>query len=929
MGSIQFNHIARHAAQFVPRLIVCIAVLLFVSLQVRAQSKFTGPSNTEEQKTFEALLQITKTSQAGQNAKAFALAEKTCSRAQRSLGIGHPGTLTCQTTLGNILLLQGRISEAEKVLTNTYELSRRVPSDNDDVKLIAINNLVGLYMETGRLSEAEHLQRQALTITNVLLSPNHVYTLNIRHNLAGTLLDQRKFSEAKEIIEDVIGGRTKVMAPDHFETLTSMLMLAVIHHQLGQYPTATEILLSILDRAGPEPIYDTVKAAALGNLGETYRVTGRFQEAAALLEQQVFERVGRLGDDRHPDVVLAQNNLALVYVAMGRLREARDLLRHVFSVREEKLSTAHPLSLTTLNNLAAVEIRLGEITQAVKTLSQSVTVSRLWSGVEADAATGARGRKTAIELGDDAGRLAFDLAARSPSPQTAALAARVALNRKGLLGEREAALLRLARSSDDPDVSGIAAAYFEARKYLAIAYRRLLVPGSASNQAAIRQRFAVALKRVNEIERRLAQASDAYRTMREREVIGPKAIAAALDDTEALIEFVAYLPTPESKYDESGSRYGALVFRRGVSPRFTDLGPALPIATAVETLRSRLGTDSPGADAARDLFNALILPVEQQINGAKTLYIAPAGRLGFLPFELLVRPRGRRLANERLTVRYVSSGRAVVQLSAVKPSGGLVALGGIDYQKMADPPTAVRSATQPAPQQRVARLDVSERTVRSATALLPFAPLVHTEPEVSEVADIWHKARRGRINIRVGPSAHEAYVAEQKSPQVLHLATHGFVVDTQVADTGGRPALLSGIALAGANLALQSGDAQDGILFGYEIEQVDLSGTELVVVSACETALGKSDASEGVYSLARAFGIAGAGAVLVTLKPVADNIAKEFVTEFYRIWLATPGLAPAEALADVKRQWASGPMGRKRSAESWAPFIIIEHQRQH
>ena len=135
-------------------------------------------------------------------------------------------------------------------------------------------------------------------------------------------------------------------------------------------------------------------------------------------------------------------------------------------------------------------------------------------------------------------------------------------------------------------------------------------------------------------------------------------------------------------------------------------------------------------------------------------------------------------------------------------------------------------------------------------------------------------------------------------PRVLHLATHGFYL----AGESREPMLLSGIALAGANRELD-GDSAEGILFALEAQGLNLEGTELVVLSACDTAQGSLDYSEGVFGLARALRTAGARNVLVTLWKLNDGEARDFMVAFYKTWLGQVRSDPAKALRDTQLSW--------------------------
>ena len=154
---------------------------------------------------------------------------------------------------------------------------------------------------------------------------------------------------------------------------------------------------------------------------------------------------------------------------------------------------------------------------------------------------------------------------------------------------------------------------------------------------------------------------------------------------------------------------------------------------------------------------------------------------------------------------------------------------------------------------------------------------------------------------------------------MLHLATHGFYLPGDAPE----PMLLSGIALAGANRALADKD-DDGILFALEAQGLNLDGSELVVLSACDTAQGSLDYSEGVYGLVRALRTAGARNVLVTLWPLNDGEARDFMVAFYRTWLSQPHSDPAKALRETRLAYITHTNPALREPRVWAPYVLVE-----
>jgi CHAT domain-containing protein len=161
-------------------------------------------------------------------------------------------------------------------------------------------------------------------------------------------------------------------------------------------------------------------------------------------------------------------------------------------------------------------------------------------------------------------------------------------------------------------------------------------------------------------------------------------------------------------------------------------------------------------------------------------------------------------------------------------------------------------------------------------------------------------------------AAVESAIKHVRSPLVLHIATHGFFlpdrpVERAAAEPEGRlggaienPMLRSGLALAGANTWLDGGllpsAAEDALLNGEDVSALDLTSTELVVLSACDTGLGDVTAGEGVFGLRRAFVLAGARTLIMSLWKVPDQQTQELMTEFYdRILAGAPRAAALRA----------------------------------
>ena len=201
------------------------------------------------------------------------------------------------------------------------------------------------------------------------------------------------------------------------------------------------------------------------------------------------------------------------------------------------------------------------------------------------------------------------------------------------------------------------------------------------------------------------------------------------------------------------------------------------------------------------------------------------------------------------------------------------------------------------------------------------------------------------ITVLTGKEATEEKVKKTKSPRILHLATHGFFYkDEEIApsnntrglsvvnlvpDTGIKkfskryenPLVRSGLALAGANHASEATKGEDGILTALEVSGLDLYGTDLVVLSACETGVGEIKNGEGVFGLRRAFALAGAKNLMMSLWPVSDEVTARQMIAFYKnLQKLPPGKALRQAqlqtIKELKAKYGFAPIAL------WAPFIL-------
>jgi CHAT domain-containing protein len=331
-----------------------------------------------------------------------------------------------------------------------------------------------------------------------------------------------------------------------------------------------------------------------------------------------------------------------------------------------------------------------------------------------------------------------------------------------------------------------------------------------------------------------------------------------------------------------------------------------------------------GADLRRAVFDPLV----PALRGRTRLFLAPDGDLTRLPFEALPVGDGRCLIDD-FQLSYLGVGRDLLRFGAEIPgqSARPLVIADPDFDLgMAGTPTPAGESRPPGRQSRA--LDPSA---------LHFDPLPGTHVEGEHIA-----ARLG-VQPWLQADALEGQIRASPSPRILHIATHGFFLEDQKPDPSrapleperpgpimgsspGRlshalenPLLRSGLALAGANTWLQDeplpAEAEDGILTAEDVSGLDLLGTDLVVLSACETGLGEVQVGEGVFGLRRAFVLAGAKTLVMSLWKVPDQHTQELMEDFYRRILM------GEPRADALRSAQLAMKARHPEPLYWGAFI--------
>jgi CHAT domain-containing protein len=498
-------------------------------------------------------------------------------------------------------------------------------------------------------------------------------------------------------------------------------------------------------------------------------------------------------------------------------------------------------------------------------------------------------------------------------------------------------------ATSDPAVAALVKNVTAAReKFATVMFR------SVGGESVARARLDEARQQKEEAERALAERSADARAESTRARIGIDDIRRALPSDTALISFVRYDRTVAGTRRAPAPAlpsYLAFVMAAGTrTVRLVPLGPAASIETAVETWRHEL--DGPSVlrgppDVAERAYRVAASKLRQQVwdpvtpylGAAAQVFIVPDGALNLVSFAALPTRMGY-LVDDGPVIHLLSAERDLVHAEKPAVGRGLLAVGGPSYD-LAPSNTAATSAL---------------RSGCSSVEELTFGDLPGSRAEVQAVARIFPSAepagQRESVTVLSGGDATEgAVVRAVAGRRILHLATHGFFLGSgcepsapNTRSVGGlsirdsataarnraeNPLLFSGLAFAGANRnASVPAGGDNGILTAEEVSGLNLQGLEWAVLSACDTGLGQIRAGEGVLGLRRAFQIAGAATVIMSLWSVDDDATRLWMQSLYEARLRR-GVSTAEAVHRAGRAVLQSrrSLGQSTHPFYWAAFV--------
>ena len=812
--------------------------------------------------------------------------------------------------------IKGDYPGAEQSYRRAIAAREEVLGREDPQTAVAMRGLGQLYMSMGDYVRAAPLLQQGVEIVERTLGGDDpLVALGLR--LTGLLHEYRHdLDGARADLERAVAIAEKRYGSKDIELVAVLHDLANCYLELSDYDRAEPMLekaLRVTEEKFGKGHFQT--ASSLANLGFIALEKKQYARALGLLESAASVREKNIGAG-HPDTAMVVNQIADVYQAMGDYAKSLEMRRKALDALAVAAGPYHRVTQIALEGFAITYAASGQPSRALDYQKRAEEIQE--KNIALNLAIGSEREKLeylheASSLTDRT--LSFQAHLARGDPAALNLAALVLLQRKGRVMDAlsgSVAVLRQRLGEDDRKLLDQLGATNTRLAKLALGGPGRMPPTEYAKQLA-----ALDAER-EKLEAGVSARSAEFRA--QSQSVALPAVRAAIPPGAALIEFAAYRPFDPRRDHVNAygpAHYVAYVLRGQGEGQSVELGPAKEIDGAVAALRQAL-RDSHRTDVrelARALDRRIMEPVRHLLGDARQLLVSPDGALNLIPFEALVDERGAYLL-ERYSITYLTTGRDLLRMQVPLESKHRPVV-------FADPlfgePSSLHSARSDRTTASGGRRSI---TTGADLSKVYFAPLAGAAEEARSIQSLFPEAE-----LFTGSQATKAALAGIDAPRILHIATHGFFLDDgpkwQESDARGisaranfeNPLLRSGLALAGANLKQNGKD--DGILTALEASNLNLWGTKVVTLSACETGIGEVKNGEGIYGLRRAFFLAGAETLVMSLWPVSDRVTRDIMTGYYTG--LKNGLGRGEALRQV--QLALLKSKDRRHPFYWASFI--------
>jgi CHAT domain-containing protein/Tfp pilus assembly protein PilF len=874
-----------HDSSFDRRLKQALRLLVLVIIALISSAAFlpeTVPAETQSPELLEAKRlnqEVEVLSREGKYAQAIPRAERVISILERAFG---PDDIVLARLLNNLAgyyRVTGSYQVAELRYKRSLAIAEARLGSNDRIVALCLGNLAGLYHLMGDYVRAEQFYKRTLTVAERSSAGEPTADLaSALINLAAFYGERGDYDQDEQLLQRAItvSERLPRTDPSLASALDSLGFIYVMRMDYLAAKTFFKRAMSLTEGIAAVENQQLL-AISLGGQGRVYEQEGNFILAQPFYETAVSVMEKALGSDA-PSTATSLNNLGLLYMELGDNKRALPVLERALAIEEGRYGKNSIQVVSSLINISRIYEQDGDINRAANLLVRGFNIRE--RTLRSILATGSERQKRlylATLSQETDGILSMMVEAEPQNKELIDLALTSVLRRKGraldTLSDQIGVLRRRANVQD--------AALLDELSVTKGQLANIMLDPSRNGDD--RQAYTATLeRRIDELEGSVAAHSDEFR--QQLRSVTLDRLQSAIPAGAALVEIASYHPfdpgavTQAKRFGEA--RYIAFVLHGQGNATWVELGNSARIDERVRQFRAAI-QNSKSLDTkklGRALDEQVMQPIRPLLGDSRQILVSPDGGFNLIPFGALVEKQNRYLI-ENYSITYLTSGRDLLRsFSSAKASNRPLIIANPLFDGL--PPNN----------------DLSERPLSTPAVdrsidftKFKYPPLPNTALEAKEIAGILTDAE-----VLTEAKATERAVKSSVRPRILHIATHGFFLEDQKASTPGEralvrertepslenPLLRSGLILAGVTRR-NSGAGEDGVLSALETATLDLRGTQLVVLSACETGMGDVKIGDGVFGLRRALVLAGAESQVTSLWQVDDKATRDLMVDFY------------------------------------------------
>lgn len=801
------------------------------------------------------------------------------------------------SNLGLIYLTQGKTSEADSYISQTLKTSEQSLGKKSAAYIANLNNNAKLHQSLGEYNEAEKEFDEALLLTEAFFGDGMQRAI-VLNNKAMLFQVIGRYDEAAELMKKAmtassVAPKKVFQGKKSFDNRKFRANLAFIYQLSGNYVEAEKNYLEIkkvFESVTRQQTNNAEYAGLLNQLGILYIQMNKNDKVEPLFKKAKEVYKNRF-TEQNTYYAKVTNDLGNFYRLTARYEEAEKQLNKALEIRETLLGINHPDYVKTQENLAILYWKTNRYDQAYMAYREVMDktiefINRYFPPMSEAEKTNfwdvtaprfQRFFNFAIEAGPQLKYVAQDFFDYQMATKA------LLLNSTNKVKE---AILK----SNDKKLINDYLLWLDQKEQLARLY-------AYSKEQLKEQKIDLpALERsANSMEKSLSERSGDFSAGYSTQKLSYKQVLGLLGDNEALVDIVRVRGFGQDFTPDS--RYVALVLKKGVEM------PQLVVLDNGQQLETRYSKYYRNAIQQRIpdeySYDQYWAQIEKEIQGKKLVYISPDGVYNQLNLNTLKKPDADYVVN-RYDLVIIGNSKDLISLKSKKtgiPKKNAFLLGFPEY----------------------------------GTPEVPTLP--GTKVEIDGVSKIL-KTAGYQVNQLMQKEATEKNVKAVKGPSLVHIATHGYflqdanegsgsVFGVNAENASNNPLLRSGLILAGAGKTIKGSGGVDitsndnGVLTAYEAMNLNLEGTSLVILSACETGLGDVKSGEGVYGLQRAFQVAGADALIMSLWKVDDAATQLLMTNFYNNWIKLGNKQKAFKHAQLQL------MTKYKEPYYWGAFVMM------